>query len=156
MKIGQYFLPDYLCGFARNFPPVIIALFIGYVAVELFGDRTIETVNALAVTPNPVHPGQTATVVYQGRQDNNCDGIVHRWIIDSKGTLIQLDDAGVLHHDIVDPGKIFTFTKTFNVPLGLNPGPATYNSEAVRWCNSWQQFLWPVRDRYTVSFEVAK
>ena len=140
--------------FTRNFPPIILALFTGYVAIELLGDRTIETLETISITPQPVKPGDKASILYKGRQSANCEGIVHRWIIDSKGTLIQLDDANVFRRDETAAG-VFTFTKTFNVPLGLAPGTATYNANVLRWCNSWQQFLWPVRYHYTAKFEVA-
>lgn len=144
--------------FRLNFPPFILAAFLGYAAIELFGDRTIETIQALAITPDPVKAGTTATIVYQGHQDNNCDGIVHRYVVDSANTLIQLDDANVFHHDIDpnNPDKLFTFTKPLPVPASLVPGPAVYHATALRWCNSFQQFLWPVRDVYIIKFNVAK
>lgn len=138
-----------------NLPPFILAAFIAYAAIEIFGDRNIETIHALSVTPNPARVGQPALIIFQGTQDNDCDGVVHRSITDSKGTLIQLDDVPVFHHNLgIERGKVFTFTKPFSVPLGLSPGTATYNSEAVRWCNSFQQFLYPVHDVYATTFEI--
>jgi hypothetical protein len=144
--------------FAKNFPPIVLAIFLGFVAIEVLGDRTIETIQVLAITPDPVKSPATATLIFQGKQSNDCDGVTHRYVVDSAGTLIQLDDAPVFHHEITSTnyGKNFTFTKPLPVPGGLAPGAATYHAEVVRWCNVFQEFLWPVRSYTVVKFNIAK
>ena len=142
--------------FTRNFPPVVLALFLGYAAIGMFGDRTIETITVLAITPDPVKSPSIATLIFQGKQSNDCDGVTHRYIVDSVGTLIQLDDAPVFHHEITSEnyGKPFTFTKPLPIPSGLASGPAIYHAEVLRWCNVFQEFLLPVRSYTSVKFNI--
>lgn len=135
------------------FPSVALLLFIGYAAFELFADRgNIENMRILAITPDPAHLGELVTVVYQGNL-SDCEGIVHRYVVDANGTLIQLEDAQAFPSGA--SGDL-TFTKTFVVPVSLAPGIATYHANAVRWCNGFQQLFLPVLNHYSVHFNVMK
>lgn len=141
--------------FVWYFPPAILLLFLLYGTFEVAHGRVIATVQPLSVIPSPAIPGVAASVLYQGTESNACDGIVHHWIIDSKGTLYSLDDSSVFHPGTDhDPKKIITFVRPFLVPPGISGGVAEYHSEASRWCNSFQQLLYPVRNSYIIKFEV--
>jgi hypothetical protein len=138
----------------RYFPPLILLLFLVYGTFQIFHDRTIATVHPIAVIPAPAIPGQPASVLYQGKENNACDGVVHRWIVDSKGTPYALDDTSVWHPIENASQRTIAFVRPLVMPPGMSGGTAEYFSQATRWCNSFQQLLAPVHDNYSIKFEV--
>lgn len=141
--------------FIRLFPPVCLLVFLLYGTFEVFHDRTIATIQPISVIPSPVIPGAAASILYQGTESRHCDGVLHQWVIDSKGTLYPLDDASVFHTNATsDPKKIIIFSRSVPVPRGMSNGTAEYHADVSRWCNSFQQLLYPVHDSRVVKFEV--
>jgi hypothetical protein len=142
--------------FVWYFPPVFLLVFLLFVSFEVFSDRVIATVQPLSIIPSPVVPGKSAAVLYQGTESKACDGVVHSWVVDANDAVYSLDDTSVFRNSGSSPTKILTFTKPFPVPSGMSQGTAEYHAVAVRWCNSFQQLLYPVRDNYSIKFEVGK
>jgi hypothetical protein len=143
--------------FACHIAPIVVALFIGYIGIDLFGDRfnPREVVSA-TVVPNDVRPGETASIVLTASDDRPCDGVVHKWLIDSKGVIFDLTDNQVfMHYDKVN-AKSFQFVREFPIPYGMNAGEATYRAHAVRWCNFLQQNFWPITNDYSYKFNVVR
>lgn len=138
--------------FLRNFPPLLLATVLGVCAVMAFYPREHVIVYQIHVQPDPAHPGQLAELVYQANNTEVCDGTVHRWVVDSRGTVFELAPDTALYHSAVS--KVEWYRKPFYVPISVAPGPAFYRSHVVRYCNVVQQFIWPTVDDYTVPFTI--
>ena len=139
-------------GFARNFPPLLLALALGICAVMLFYPREHVMVYNEVIEPNPAHPGELANLVYTANNTETCDGVVYKWVVDLRGTKHVLAVDVAAYHSV--ESKVEVYHKPFYVPLGAAPGPAFYKSHVVRYCNAVQEFIWPTTDDYTVPFVI--
>jgi len=140
---------------ACHIAPVIVSVVLGLVVVQLFANRFApRNVLASEVIPPNVVAGSTAYVKYTAVDDRQCDAVIYRWITDSTGTIYDLPDAHALYHD-TPTGQKFQFARAFSVPGTAAVGQAFYHSRAVRWCNVFQEFIWPLTYSYTVPFKIT-
>jgi len=120
---------------------------------SLTTNRHVTDLRPVGITE--AHPGGTATIEYVGTETKVCDGRVHRSITDSTGAFHDLPDADVFRLPFHDLNKKVTFWHEFPVPWKVAPGPATYHSEVVRYCNFLQWLVWPSVERYHIKFNVT-
>jgi hypothetical protein len=137
--------------------PAIFAVLVGFGILFLVGDRyEPRTILSARAQPESVVPGQIISVVYTVRDQKECDGVVHRWIIDSKGSLYALSDTTVFHnYDVGSYGKAFSFNREIMVPYNIALGPATYHAVTERYCNALQHFVWSIHSSDQAKFNVV-
>jgi len=139
---------------ACHIAPIAVSIVVGYVAIELLANRYMpRSVLASEVIPPTVRAGETAYVQFEAVDDRQCSAVVYRWVTDSTGTIYDLPDARALYHDTPD-GQTFKFSRPFTVPRIAAGGDALYHSRAVRWCNVFQEFVWPLTYNYKVPFKI--
>jgi hypothetical protein len=140
---------------ACHIAPFLFAALVGYAAVQLFANRYApRSIIGSEIQPAVVMPGARAAVVYTAVDDRTCNAIIHRWITDKNGMIYDLPDSRTIFHD-TPIGEKFKFARQFMLPDIIPPGPAMYNSIAVRWCNPFQEYIWPLTNHYTVPFTVG-
>ena len=140
--------------------PVFVSLCIGFFAIELIGPRfeSRALINA-HIEPPVLEPGQIGSFKFTAsgetrRFDKICDGVVHRWIVDSQGTIWSITDANAAEVIPMDHGS-FDFVRQFPVAVGAAAGPAVYHSEVTRWCNPLQQLFLPIVIYHRAPFEIV-
>jgi hypothetical protein len=137
--------------------PILCALCVSYVAVQLFGNRyDPRVVLSHVIVPANVMPGQTAAQEIRAFDDRNCQGVNWRWIVDSGSIYYDMASIPVFKHGGGVSGAPFTFMHEFQVPVGITPGKATIYTLTSRWCNVFQEFLWPFTTEYGEDFTVVK
>lgn len=136
--------------------PIACALCLGYVAVQLIGNRyEPRVVLSHTIAPNIVNPGQVAAQQIKAYDERNCEGTDTRWIVDSGKIIYDMADIPVFqHNETGDNSQPFTFVHEFQVPFGITPGPATIYTRASRWCNVFQEIFWPLTAEYHENFLV--
>lgn len=140
---------------ARHLIPGVIASAIAFVGVAAIGNRYSVLIENPTVVPNQVEAGANATLHFTARGfDLACRGVVDRSIINSKGIITKLKETATSNIKPIEHGG-FDFSRTFPVPLGAAPGPATYKAVVTRWCNPIQKFFWPIVEETDVKFSVA-
>ncbi len=140
---------------ARHLIPGILACAIAFVGVAAIGNRYSVLIENPRVEPNQVEAGANATLHFTARGfDLACKGVVDRSITDSKGVITKLKETDTSNLKPIDHGG-FEFSRTFPVPAGAAPGPATYKAVVTRWCNPIQKFFWPIVEETDVKFAVA-
>ncbi len=140
---------------ARHLIPGILACAIAFVGVAAIGNRYSVLIENPRVEPNQVEAGANATLHFTARGfDLACKGVVDRSITDSKGVITKLKETDTSNLKPIDHGG-FEFSRTFPVPAGAAPGPATYRAIVTRWCNPIQKFFWPIVEETDVKFSVA-
>lgn len=141
---------------ACHIAPIIASLALTYVVIELFGNRyQPRTVTNAEILPlSGVIPGATASVVYTAKDERQCGGYVRRWIIDSSRVVYDLQNNDIFYHGInpADASLPFKFVREFPVPLNIAPGPASYHTQSVRWCNIFQEYFWPMISSRSIEF----
>jgi hypothetical protein len=136
------------------FAALATVLAIGYwVFDDLVIDREPLRVSIIGVWPDPVAPGKTATLLYAGRQNYRCAGIVHRWIVDSSGVVHDLVDVPMFTYDSTGPA-IVNFAREIEIPPSAAAGEATINVRAERYCNIIQEWFSPTIDQHTFKFTI--
>lgn len=123
-----------------------IAAMVSFPVVAVVGDRrapfTFESGEMLTAMPRP---GDTVTVRWIGTFYRECEGVVHRSIVDSGNALHLLSPIfSVLSNVEVDPGKSYSWQRSFNLPLAITSGSARYKTAPEYWCNGLQK-LWPIK-----------
>ena len=137
--------------------PITCALALSYVVIQLVGNRyNPRTIVEQHITPNPVVRGTRVFLVATVRDDRQCSGQIHRWITDHDGHVFGLPDAHAVY-GYVTPGvkKEFHLSHQIDIPANIEPGPAVYHSRVERWCNPFQEYIWPMGDGYEVKFNVS-
>lgn len=142
--------------------PVLVGLLITGAVFALAVDRN-DPRDIIHATTDPavVVPGQIVSIVYTAKDKRECNGVVHRWIVDSGGALKKpklyaLPDASVFHNYTTNaPGVPFEFSREIRVPFNINWGTATYHATTERWCNPLQQYFWPISSSDYASFTVV-
>ena len=81
--------------FLRAHAPPIVALLISIPFIMVFDRRTPRTIDATAVAPNPVKPGEVASLIFTATDYRRCYGITIRWIVDAKGITFLLSNVPV-------------------------------------------------------------
>ena len=127
---------------------VCVSVWIGW---SLFGIRHPVALRIINIPDTA--PGATAVVKVTGEEQQYCDGVAHRWLLDRNGGYYPLPDTAVFHPA---RNKVVTFYHEFTVPRSFPPGPSEYDSEVVRYCNVWQWAFWPLRERYSAKFTVTQ
>jgi hypothetical protein len=153
-KVVDKFGGKFFRAFARNFPPWFLAMALGACAIMLFYPSEHVRVYSERIEPNPAYPGQRAELVYQADNTQSCDGVVHKWIVDSLGTVHEIATEPAAFHST--EASVSWYYKSFNVPLGVALGPALYKSHVVRYCNVVQEFIWPTTSDYVVPFIIEE
>lgn len=135
--------------------PILCALAVSYVLIALIGDRyQPRDVLEVHINPAAVEQGRAASVVFTAIDDRHCNGVVHRYLVDATGIQYGLPDSVAYYNDSTTRGVQFRFAREFLVPVNAAPGIATYNSQTVRWCNIFQQYVWPMTDEYKATFTI--
>jgi hypothetical protein len=143
--------------FACHIMPILCALVLSYVAIQLLGNRyNPRTIIEQHITPDPVARGSRAFLIVRVKDDRQCSGLIHRWLSDRNGSIYGLPDAHAVY-GYVTPGvsKPFRLSHQIDIPPDIAPGPAEYHSQVERWCNPFQEYVWPMGDAYTVKFTVS-
>lgn len=138
------------------------AIWLG-LCITVFGvmllDRSIVVeldVAQSSVSPDPAIAGQTIAITWSAKARRNCDGLVIPRIIDSAGRIYEFARIPTVYQDIMRPGER-SFTKSIVLPAGMTPGPARYESIVIRWCNSVQEYFWPMIDPpFPIPFDVER
>lgn len=136
--------------------PIIAGLCLSYAVIQLVGNRyNPRTIIEQHISPDPVVPGSRVFLVVHVRDDRQCSGLIHRWLSDSEGHVYGLPDAHAVY-GYVTPGvsKPFRLSHAVDIPPDISVGPAEYHSQVERWCNPFQEFIWPMSDAYEVKFTV--
>jgi hypothetical protein len=139
--------------FLRTHAPAVVALLVSVPFIMIFDRRVPRTIDTTTITPSPVKPGETATLIFTATDYRRCTGITIRWIVDSKGVRFLLSNSPVESSD--ELGVSHQFVKDFPIPLGITPGTATYHALVQRWRNPLQQF-WTMNHDTTAKFDVVK
>jgi len=135
--------------------PIITSLIIGAVGVWAYGNRANpREILSVKVSPIEVNAGGFLSVVYEISDIRECQGVVHRWIRDSAGTLYAISDATVFHNFYgSEAAKSYKFARELRVPRTTRAGPAMYHAQTERWCSPLQWF-WPIVDIEEAPFTV--
>lgn len=144
MRIPKLTHREILCHCAAATVGVLIAIFVG-----LLLDRNTVVmldVSKSSISPNPAPSGGTIQITWSAVAKRNCAGIVIPRVIDSTGRIYEYARTPTVYQDIMRPGER-SFTKTLVLPSGMTPGPARYEAIIIRWCNSVQQYFWPMIDQ---------
>jgi hypothetical protein len=143
---------------ACHVAPLLVSLLVGFVLVQLFGNRyQPRIIEDGQVFPAIVQPGTIAEVRYAARDERECLGRSRRWIVDSKGIIYDLTSIPVFQHIPGAPSyETFKFVHEFPVPRGISDGPATYHNRVDRWCNVFQEWFWPIHSFEQYNFEVER
>lgn len=136
----------------RVLPPIFATL-LGVFFILLCDRREPLIVDALTITPNPVHSGTKAYVIFGAQSKRDCDGEVRRTIVDSGGHVFVLSPEPSIYPSLLPDDKR-QFVKTFDVPFGMKPGVATYIADVYRWCNPPQHLFWNFHNHYETTFVV--
>lgn len=95
--------------------------------------------------PRVVRPGQVVEVTWWATRHRKCDGEFTRRVIDASGTIhtfvVELDVYPPMGRTDEEPEM---FTRAFQLPVGLVPGPAFYTPRGRHYCNVLQKWLWPI------------
>ena len=136
--------------------PIICALLLGYIAIELFGNRyPPRLISKAEIIPHSVQAGTPAEVKYTARDERSCSGRTRRWITDSTGVIYDLSQIYVFEHLPNESSSAeFTFVHEFPVPFGAHAGSAVLHISTTRWCNIFQEWLWPITSSEELSFEI--
>lgn len=143
----------------RHAAPLLFAGLIGGFVIALLSDRfTGDSVENLRIVPSSVPAGTKANFIFTAPGQTHelikqCDGVVHRFIVDSQHTVWALLDTSATEVAPVNHGS-FDFARQFPVPTGAAPGPAVYHSRVTRWCNPIQQFFWPIASHHNAAFTI--
>lgn len=144
---------EYLCHIAAAFvglgvitPPTVI----------LLDRRPVLKIEGVRIEPRISRPGDRVTLYWTATEYRNCAGEVRRMVVNNESKVIhQFEETATTYH----AGMVSTpqhFSTSFFIPIGIAIGPATYRSYVTRWCNVFQQYLWPIReDPVEVPIEIA-
>jgi hypothetical protein len=144
----------------------IVALMLGVVFVGLplylvVGDRNpvAETTN-FHINPSTVHPGQRVETVRTAKTlRTGCnEGVVYQTIVSRQGAMQQ-----VFSFLPIPPSRLFGpvgttreyHSRTWEIPMGLQPGPNTLVQVIYRGCNWLQKTVWPLREEREFDFTVT-
>ena len=112
----------------------------------------VETTN-FHMMPSVVRAGQKIEAVWTDRTLRaGCEGNVYRRFIGSDDTWV-LNAVHTVHHANV--GDMQTFHTTFVVP-NMPAGPAKFHKDVKRWCNLFQEWLWPMRETQEAPFSIVE
>lgn len=87
---------------------VCVSVWIGW---SLFGIRHPVALRIINIPDTA--PGATAVVKVTGEEQQYCDGVAHRWLLDRNGGYYPLPDTAVFHPA---RNKVVTFYHEFTVP----------------------------------------
>jgi len=130
--------------YACHIAPILAALFIGFIGAALLDRAEPTPVLQAYIEPQVIHPGGVGTIHYTIREDRVCDGIVHRWLVDSRGVIFDLVDIPTEHAKPDADSNITSFAREVPIPWGISSGPAGYYADTYHWCNPLQKYLWPI------------
>jgi hypothetical protein len=137
-----------------GFAPLIVALVVCIPLGMICDHRPVRKIDNAVFAPNPVHPGETANMIFTATDYRACTNHTSRWIVDSKGLRYLLSDHESLEYsDDVGKGP-HTFVRDVPIPKGISIGTASFNAKVVRWCNPLQGIFWPMHDDLSVNFQV--
>lgn len=122
---------------------------------DLVLDRHPVDFELTEIYPNPAAPGSYTSLFYMGQQNYICDGIIHRWIVDSAGTVHDLPDVTMFQYDGASSAPV-QFEREIRIPASAAHGVATMHVTAVRWCNVLQHMFWPIQDTHKLNFLIEK
>lgn len=134
---------------------IFACLVIAPPAIMLLDRRPPLIVEAVSLSPDPARPGDTMTMRWRAREFRACDGTVIRRFVGGLDHVIrETVSQQTMYHGDAD-GKSREFEVQFVLPI-LPPGPASYEPITLRWCNVFQQWLWPIETRTpAVTFTVV-
>lgn len=122
---------------------VVVVIPIMMVVSDRRAPFTFERGEMLTIEPRP---GDTVTVRWTGKFHRECDGTVHRSIIDSGHTLHLLSPIfSVLSNVDVTPDTSYSWQRSFNLPLAITSGLALYKTAPEYWCNGMQKNVWLIK-----------
>jgi hypothetical protein len=128
------------------------AAFIVPVGMLFSRGQVVETVD-FHMFPSMVRPGQTIEAVWTDKTlRTECQGVVYRRFIGNGDTWV-LNAVRTVHHANV--GDAQTFHSKFEVP-NIPHGTAVFHKDIKRWCNFFQEWLWPMRETQEATFEVLE
>jgi hypothetical protein len=132
-----------------------VGLTVSVPFVLLLDRREVLVIHEVEIVPNPVAPGGQLTLNWTATERRNCAGVVNRRIIDSRGVVVFLNPVPTVYHDLMvaTPRR---FATTFSIPRSVSPGPATYVSNVLRWCNVLQETIWPMTFSISVQFTIGE
>lgn len=153
-KLTLYNKKKVVVGVKQNILAAIFAFAIMVPFSWMAGDREPAAIRHSGfVTPSVVAPGTEATVTWTVTIRRACDGEVRRVITDADGIEWRLAPVPSQVDRAVGKKVI---TRSFIIPLGAAPGPATYKSVVTSYCNP-LHYIWPVvNEKPSVDFEIAK
>lgn len=135
----------------------VMAVLMTWFLFQLFDRHAVVELDASKsyIVPNPAGPGGIVTIVWSAVERRNCAGRVIPRIIDSSGRLFEYAYTPTVYHVLLTPGAR-SFSKSFTLPTGMAAGRARYEAIVIRWCNSVQQYIWPMQDvPFPIWFDVA-
>ena len=140
---------------AWNIWLVVFILVLGTPLALLLDRREPVEVTNGTITPFFVRNGQVVVVTWVAKEGRVCDGEIRRIIVDSIGRIHDFAREPAVHRDITTAYSTRKFSRTFTMPLGMAPGPAIYYVVGYRWCNFFQEHIWPIYFRSEeIKFEV--
>ncbi len=112
----------------------------------------VETTN-FHMVPSVVMAGQKIEAVWTDRTlRTKCAGEVYRRFIGSDDVWV-LNPVHTVHH--ADVGDVQTFHTSFTMP-NMPAGPAKFRKYIKRWCNPFQEWLWPMLEIQEAAFSVVE
>jgi hypothetical protein len=144
MKIPRYIMCHIL---AALFSISVIAA-----PILMLADRhPAITIHSVDIFPKEIYPGSEVTFKWLATEHRNCDGIVRRFLItnvNKPGMLPivqQFEQAPTTYHYAMQHTPQ-SFQTKFSIPKDAEPGQAIYRSKVTRWCNVFQQYIWPIQE----------
>jgi hypothetical protein len=99
----------------------------------------LEFHGAGSVSPDPIAPGGTATIIWDATVLRRCDGRVNRQLIHESGIVTDYEWAPVVFRDNAAIGSRQRYQRTFQVPT--LPGKYRHVANVERWCNPLQYWF---------------
>jgi len=139
--------------------PVLVAAAIGLVGIELLDRGVITVMTNYHIVPPVVYPGQRAALRYTLQDFRfGCGGSVKRWIVDSEGVVHYLTNDVPSRPSDFQAGimGMREVSKEVPIPFGSSAGRAIFHAQVTRWCNIFQEYLWPMVSEHTAEFHISR
>ncbi len=121
-------------------------------AMLLARSPVVETTN-FRMSPSTVQAGQRIEAIWTDRTMRvGCEGIVFRRFIGGDETWI-FQPVSTAHHGFI--GETQTFHTEWIVPH-MPIGKSVFHKDVKRWCNVFQEWLWPMHETQEAEFTVVE
>jgi hypothetical protein len=113
----------------------------------------VETTN-FRIVPSTVKVGQMVEAVWTDKTlRTGCEGIVYRRFTAGAGESWIFGPTPTAHHGVV--GEVETFHSSQRIP-NMPAGTGKFRKGIKRWCNIFQEYIWPMSEVQEAEFMVVE